>query len=254
MPEAKTPERPARGARFGAGFKAPFEGIGQWLKTPGLRKAGLPALGIGLGLTAVIGAAWITQLSTAHAWLAEKQASGALSLSWWAVSPSLALGGICLGVFLLVVLGNLFASPWQHRLVRAAEQALGAAPREPPATPVSLSDAMLAELKRLAWLAGWLLLGLVLGLVPLLGALLYTLWFWCVLTIYLASIFIGLPLAGRGVTGWSKARFIWRHKVSLLGFGLGLMLLAVIPVLQATCLPAAAVGAVGLVHQLRRAE
>ncbi len=241
--------------RFGKGLRAPFSGLALWVKRGSLFHAGLPSLGIGIALTALIAIVWISQFSALQSWIASPGHEYLLRLHWWAVSPALVLGGISLGVLLLVVLGNLFASPWQSRLAQRTEDLLGAdsTRQEQPASPSpSAAEAMLAELKRLGWLLVFLLVGLGLYFVPAVGALLYLAWFLAVLVLFLAYLFAGLPLRERGLSRWSKARFVWQHKIAMLGFGIGLVLLALIPLVQMACLPASAVGAVVLVRDLRK--
>ena len=242
---------------FGPGFRAPFAGLSRWVSKGELLKTGLPCLGVGLALTAVLAIAWIAGSSAIHSWFLERASrpNSSLTISLWAIGPSLLLGGISLGVLVLTVLGNTLAAPWQWRLAEAAEAQLGPDPsREKGLEPAEASEAMFSELKRLAWLLVWVLLGLPLALIPFLGSLLYGVWLMAVMITFLAYLFVGPALRARGLTRWSKIGFVWRHKASMLGFGLGLSLLALIPLLQATCLPAAAVGAVGLVRELRGQE
>jgi uncharacterized protein involved in cysteine biosynthesis len=256
QPDTKQPPSAPKGG-FSRGFQAPFVGLTTWFSNGELLKTGLPSLGVGLALTAVVALGWFAGSSAIHSWFVERASrpNSALTISLWAISPSLLLGGISMGVLLLTVLGNTLAAPWQWRLAEAAEAQLGPDPsREKGSEPATASEAMLSELKRLAWLLVWLLLGLPLALIPFMGSLLYGVWLLAVMITFLAYLFVGPTLRARGLTRWSKIGFVWRHKASMLGFGLGLSLLALIPLLQASCLPAAAVGAVGLVRELRGKE
>jgi uncharacterized protein involved in cysteine biosynthesis len=240
---------------FQEGFAAPFGGLGLWLRKAALLKAGLVPCGIGLALTGVLAGVWVSQFQNLQLWMASRSSeAGAVRMSLWVVEPTLIVGGLGLGVFLLVVLGSLFAAPWQRRLAHKTEELLGADPSLQSLPSAPASQVMLDELKRMGGWLLWLLPGAALGLVPWIGALLTASWLFCALVLYLASLFTTTPLRARGLTRWSKLRFTWRHRMAMLGFGLGLTLLALIPLVQIACLPASAIGGVRLVRRLRAGE
>jgi CysZ protein len=77
-----------------------------------------------------------------------------------------------------------------------------------------------------------------LNFIPGLGTGLNTLWIW----IFLAFEFLSYPLSRRHYPFRQKLRIIWDYKELALGFGLGVFLILLVPLLNFICIPISVVG------------
>lgn len=179
-----------------------------------------------------------------RSWLPEGQ-------GWWWALAGFLLGAL-VGLFLLAAMvyvfalvGGVIASPFLEALTRRVEDLAS-----PQARGQWQEVGFLAEILRVAgqslkklllYLAVMLLL-LLLNLLPGLGTGLYALAAFIATCFFLALEFLDYPLDRRGLKLGGKLSYLKGLGLTGLGFGAGVLVLGIIPLLNLLLLPLAAVG------------
>ena len=184
--------------------------------------------------------------------LIERWAGGA---GWWvrALQVLATLAFLVLSTLLGLALAQPASGPALEALVRRMEEKLGAPPR--PDTPFLtevLRSAGSAMIALVGGLTAFVLL-LLIGLIP--GAAVVTV----PLQFIFAVLFIGwdvcdYPLSVRGIPLRERLRLIGRNFWSVMGFALGLGLVALVPCGFLLLLPVGVAGATCLMHDVQRYE
>lgn len=162
-----------------------------------------------------------------------------------AIALLLAAGFLAMVTFTAVVLA--VGDPFYEHIWRQAETALGG---EVPEGGVgwwrSLRDSAVLLLVGLA--TG--LLVLVLGLLPVVGALVGAVLGVLVAGRLLAGELLARPLEARGMDRHARRRMLADHRAEVLGFGVATQLCFLVPLGAVLVMPAAVVGATGLARDL----
>jgi CysZ protein len=245
-PLALSPPRPG----FRAGALAIFSGFGFIATTPAVWPLALVPVAIGTGLFAILSVVAIERIPPLFAaWLGGTSGLLATIVGWVATGIAMVFAGL-----IGFGLAQPLSGPALERIVRRVEAKDGA----PTWPPTSFTSDMVRSLESV-------LVSSALG-VPLL-ALLFIIGFVIppavVITVPLKFVVVALlaawdlcdyPLSIRGVPIRSRVAFMARNIWAMIGFGLGLALLALLPCMLLLALPAGVAGAARLIVALERAE
>jgi len=173
---------------------------------------------------------------------------------YWALLFYLSLGLlgfllILLAIFTFTVVGALIAGPFNEALSEKTEEILvGRVSESADPDRGSLfnffrllrrtSFSLFESLKEVSFFALIGLCTFFFNFIPGLGTALNTLWIW----IFLAFEFLSYPLSRRDYSFRQKRQIVWRHLSLALGFGLGVFLILLIPLLNFVCIPVSVVG------------
>lgn len=218
---------------------------------PGLRRYVVIPAAINVLLFAA--GLWITSTIIGH-WL-ETTLPGWLAWLTWVLWPLLALAA-GVGVFFVVaMLANVVAAPFNDALALAVARALGDVPTAEgaPGAVVAAAQSIRDELAKLAWFAlraaPILLLFLIPGL-QLLAPLAWTLFaIWA-----LALEYLDYPLSMAGIPFAGQRQVTARRRALTLGFGVATAAVTAVPLANFLAMPAAVAGAVILWHRHLREQ
>lgn len=191
---------------------------------------------------ALIGAVW-------------SEPAGAEGWEGWLLDAAHGLFAILVDVLLLalallvaLMVSGIVAAPFNARLAEVLDERLAGV--KPPAFEVSR---VAMDLVRTAVIElGFAVVNLVLffaGLaLPVAGPLLFLVGLvaWA---LYFAIAYVDVPLASRGKTLGERLAFVGRHPMAVLGFGTGVGLFLVVPLVNLLFMPAAVAGGVLLVSE-----
>lgn len=175
-------------------------------------------------------------------------------LDWlaWLLWPLFVVAAILIFFFGFTLLANLIGSPFNGLLAEKVEDGLHSASHRPPSKRLldELLSAPLNEIRKMAYfillalpvLAIWLVL---VFLLPLLFPLLPILWFaygaWI-----LAIEYLDYPMANWQLGFAEQRQLLRQNRMLALGFGAGVAVMTMIPVVNFVAMPAAVVGATRL--------
>ena len=241
------PERPG----FSAGLRAFFGGFAFIIGTPGVWPLAMVPVLAAMVVTTLLGWGAVSFVPEQVRALLGARGGGVLSTILEVIATGIALIASAL---LGLALAQPLSGPALERIVRRVERSLGAP--EWPAT--SVVDDVIRSLKAM-------LIPYAFGLPILVGLFVVNLVFppavvvtfplkLVVTAIMLAWDLGDYPLSIRGVRVSERVSFIARHGKAMIGFGLGLALLGLIPCLLVLLLPAGVAGAARLVVQIERWE
>lgn len=233
---------------FVSGVRAFLWGVGKLVAKPAWWPLALVPMAMACLLTIALGFAGV-KLAV---WLL---ASIPDSAAWWRVPAEIALSfvAIVLACFVALGLAQPLAGPALEALVRRVEQELGLPER--PSTPFlldvwrSLVSALLGALFGLPFLILAFLVNLIPG-----GTVVAIPLKFLVVTIALAWDLCDYPLSVRGLSIGARVRFIAAHFWSVLGFSVGISLVALLPCGGLLILPAGVVGATRLLRDVDNFE
>lgn len=230
---------------FSQGARCLFQGF-TWLTRPGVRLYVLLPLIINLLLFAAATALgthyfsawlhhWISGLPHWLAWLAAVL---------WVV---FALAAVLVLFYAFTLVANLIGAPFDIFLAMRVETMLtGQRPETGRSLMRDIAAGLGGQIQRLLYILWRLILiailGLILLLVPLFGALTPVLWF--LFTAWtLAIVYSDFPLSNRGITFLEQRRMFKQQRTRLFGFGAAAALCTMVPVVNFFIMPAAVVGA-----------
>lgn len=232
------------------GFLAPFKGFRHILKTPALWQSAIAPFIVSLLIYALAFAGYVYAEWKLIAWMSSWFNPGfwGTVFKWLSILATLLAGGfLALGVALAANEGinGFFLS----RLVRKTEILLGVADGE--LQDLSMTAELIDSIKDMAALVGVNLLLLLIGFIPVVGALAAI-----PLGLYFNSFKIGveyleMPMTLRGKRRDEIVAFARIHSHHTLGLGIVMLLTGFIPLLNGLLAPAAAVGGVFLYRDLR---
>ncbi len=250
LPGVTTPGRPS----LLSGFRAPLSGAPFLWRHPGLWPWALAPFLVNLGLFALFFWLGYGPFRRLLQW-----ALGQFAGWWWAALVYLLLALVLLLLLIMTVyafslVGSILAAPFLEQLTMGVERRLapGGLPSEPfrlTGIPREILRVAGQAVKRLALFLALQIALLLINLLPVMGPALYAALAWLVTAFFLALEFMDYPLDRRKLTLTAKLAYIWRLGPAWLGFGAGVMVLGLIPVLNIALLPLAAVGATRLFLQ-----
>ena len=239
-----------------AGARYVPRGIAVFAKSPSLWVLGLLppflALVIVVFLAILVGVyvddlvLWATPFADAPSW----------SPAWrTAVRVSFGIG-IFVGYVLLAVISfaavtNLIGQPFFEMISDRIEQRLGNAPVETE-TPWwrTLPRATAGSIFILAIFLSIMIPLFILGFVPVVGQSVVPVVAAIVSGFFLSIEIMSIPLDRRGMRLRERLRFHWRHRAVVIGFGIGFVLLFMIPLMNIVAMPSAIVGGTLLARRL----
>lgn len=223
------------------GFNHLLQGL-RMLALPGLRRYLLTPLAINIVVFLVIGWIGFSQFEgLLNSFLPEE---GWLSFLRWLLWPLFALSILLITFYTFTVVANLIAAPFNSLLAAKVEELLtGARPLESQ-QPVAkmIIPAIRSELRKLLYFLLRALPLLLLFVIPVVNVaapflwLLFSAWF-------LAIEYADYPMGNHGLDFQSQHERLKKVRLSALGFGAGVTLLMMVPVLNFAAMPAAVVGA-----------
>ena len=213
---------------------------------PGIRAYVVIPLLINTGLFTVIiyfGASWLGGF-------AEAMLPGWLDFLAWILVPAFVLAALMAGFYTFNLIANFISAPFNGLLAEAVERHL--AGRSPPSAGggwraffTGLGATLVAEVRKLAYVAARSLPPLVLFLIP--GINVVAPIVWMVLGAWMLAVsYVDYPMANHGI-GFDELRSRLRDRRLLsLGFGGAVMAALAVPVLNFVVIPCAVAGATAM--------
>ena len=226
------------------GLAAPWRGFKLLAAHPRLWPAALAPFLINLGLFILF--FWFTFSRFDH-WVRSLVPGGE---GWWwqllvyLLLVLLVILLLAVEVYLFAVVGRIIAAPFLELLTRRTE-ALVAGGRPDLTGPGlwrSIWRVVVQEFKKLVLYLTLMSALLVLNLLPGLGNLLYTILAGGLTCFFLALEFLDYPLERREFSLGRKLAYVWNLKFTGLAFGLAMLCLGLVPILNLALLPLGAVG------------
>ena len=230
---------------FFRGFSYAWSGLTA-LRTPGLGRFVLWPAFISVAVFATVIAVAVTGFDALIDWLLARL-PGWLEWLRWLLWPVFAVVAMLVAIYSFTLLANLIGAPFNGVLAAQYESHLlgnGPPPDSRSLLAASLSS-IASELRKLAYLARWLLLAAVLFLVPVINLLAPLVW----LTLgawLLALEYGGYCMDNHGIVPKRQRQILASRRGMALGFGAGVMLLSSVPLLNLLAMPAAVLGATRL--------
>ncbi len=226
------------------GFNHLVQGM-RMLMLPGLRKYLVVPLTINIVVFIIIG------------WIGYSQFDGLLNSllpesSWlsflrWILWPLFALSLLLLTFYTFTTVANLIAAPFNSILSARAEEMMTG--KKPPENRLKLRQiivpTLLSELRKLVYFLIRALPLLLLFIIP--GINLAAPFLWLLFSAWFLSIeYTDYPMGNHGLTFQSQHKQLKQMRMTALGFGGGVTLLMMIPLLNFIAMPAAVIGATRL--------
>ena len=233
------------------GFKYPLQGFNLIAK-PGIRLFVIIPLLINTLLFSTVIAVGAHEIVNISDWLSARwQWADWITWLLWPLFAVLAFSVVFYG-FTLVA--NVVAAPWNGFLAEAVVRYLGDSQQQQISgwsrLPREIAAAISNELRKLLYFGIWAVPLLLLFLIPMVNAAAPFLWLlFC--SWLLALEYLDFPMSNHGLAFPEIRRRLGRRKGLVLGFGLGVMVLTLIPVLNFLAIPIAVTSATKLwVHEL----
>ncbi|MCB1760177.1 MAG: sulfate transporter CysZ [Gammaproteobacteria bacterium] len=232
-------ERESVGLLKGMGYL--LEGF-RILRKPGLKRYLLLPLAINVLVFALL--AWVGIDQSGAFFDRFLPQNGWLSYIRWILWPLFVLAYLLILFYSFTILANLIGAPFNGLLAAKVERSLtGEIPSQAPGHwAADIIPGILSELRKLLYFLvraiPLLLLFLIPGVqlaAPLLWAL-FAAWF-------LALEYMDYPMSNHGMAFGSQLRQLKRRRLAALGFGGGITLMMLIPVINLAVMPAAVAGA-----------
>jgi CysZ protein len=250
-PAAPLAPAPRERPGFGAGVRALFGGFGLIFGDPGLVPLALVPIAVALAATGLLGWAAVAFVPDLVRALLGEHAGGVLSTILEILATAVAL---IVAALLGFALAQPLSGPALERIVRRVEAKLGA----PPWPPTSVIADVLRSLESLV-------IPYAFGLPILIVLFVINLFFApaAIVTIPLKLAVTALmvawdlcdyPLSIRGIPAGTRVSFMKRNAKAMLGFGVGLALVGLIPCLLVLVLPVGVAGGARLVVEIERWE
>lgn len=225
-------------------------GLGMWRRRPELMLLGvLPALLVLVVVAAAL-VGLLVHVDGLVAWatpFADDWASGLRALLRLGLAVVVVLAFVVLAVVTFTALTLTVGDPFYERIWAETERMLGGeVPGEGPGFLRSATDGLVLAATGLALGAGVLLLGLL----PLVGAVLGVVLGVVVSGRLLAAELLSRPLEARGLDRAGRAEVLRRDRSAVLGFGVVTQLCFLVPLGGIAVMPAAVVGATMLARDL----
>jgi len=226
----------------------PILGLGYLLQglkmllQPGLKRYLVVPLLINIVIFSIVGWIGYTQFEELLNWLLPE--SSWFSFLRWLLWPLFALTILLVTFYTFTAVANLIASPFNSVLAERVEFMLtGARPPESNDKMLAqIGPAIVSEFKKLGYFLTRAIPLLILFVIPGVNIVASLLWLlfsaW-----FLALEYADYPLGNHGFTFREQQRRMKRLRFTAIGFGGGVTLLMMIPVLNFVAMPAAVAGA-----------
>lgn len=228
---------------FSRGFIYPFRGGRFILRQPRLWKYVLLPLLINLlvfSLSVYWGLDFFNQTVVAMIPAGEGWYWAVLYYLIWVLAVLLTM---VLVFFTFTVVGNLIASPFNDLLSEKTEETvLGSASGESFSWR-AVGRVVLEEARKLAVFVVLMLLLLLLNLLPGIGTLIYSVLSFLLTVYFLVINYTGFVFSRKGLRFRDQRQFIRERRFMAFGFGVGVLCLLAVPLLQFFCIPFAVIGA-----------
>jgi CysZ protein len=238
---------------FFAGLTCFFRGLGWTFATPQVWPLAMVPMGLGVGLSALIG--WLTvpfMPSLMRTLLPTESTLGGIGVG---VLTALAIAlVIVLGVIVGFALAQALSGPALEGIVRRQERALGAQAREESSFLVEVGNSLKSLLVGYMFgLPPLILLFLLSFVVPYAAIVLFPLKL-LVAAMTLAWDICDYPLSVRGLRMRVRVGIMFRHFGAIAGFGLALALASLVPCVLFVLLPGGVAGAARLMLRIEEHE
>lgn len=237
-------------SEFITGIRFLGRGFGYWKKRPGLMTLGLvPAL-IALALLAAALIPLLLSLGMITAWMTP------FADGWdpfWVtalrsvLAVVIAIGALVVASVVFTALTLLIGDPFYQRIWRAVENDLGG---EVPEGEGGLRVALAESIRLVAFGVLVALLALVLGFIPVVGAVLATITSIVLTGRLLARELTGRALNARDITSHDRSRLFATRRSRLIGFGVATQLCFMVPLGAVFIMPTAVAGSTLLAREL----
>lgn len=225
-------------------------GFGMWRRRPGLMVLGMvPALLVFAVLATAL-VLLLLNLGDLSSWLtpfADDWGDAARGLLRVGLSLVLLIAAFSLSAMSFTGLTLMVGEPFYERIWRETERMLGGAV---PAGDLGLVRAVKDGVVMIAIGVVTAVVVLVIGFLPVVGALAGAVLGFVVAGRVLAAELISRPLEARGLDRAARAAFLKPHRSRVLGFGLATQVFFVVPLGAIVVMPAAVVGATMLAREL----
>jgi len=172
-------------------------------------------------------------------------------LQWieWLLWPLFIVSFIATGFFLCLMIANLIAAPFNGFLAEAVERKLRpgkvATDSSISETLKSIGPTLLSELSKLSYFAIRALPLLLLFIIP--GINLIAPLLWLIFSAWMLALeYIDYPMSANGLLFSDVRQKLSNRRLTTLGFGGGILLMTVIPVINFFIMPVAVAGATAL--------
>ena len=237
-------EGDAMGSRFLSGFGYAMKGL-KLIFRPGVRRFVLIPFIINLGL---FGTAIVWGYGEVDAGL-DRFLPGWLHWLRWLLIPVFFITLSIIVFYTFTLIANLLGAPFNSVLSEKTEHLMTHQKNDAATGIWSLAKdipiAIMAELKKLAYLLFWSIPLLILFLIPGLNLLAPIAW-----TVFgmwmLALQYIDYPMGNHGLNFAAERQLLRQNKQLAWGFGAGILLITFIPVLNFLAMPAGVTGATAL--------
>jgi len=144
--------------------------------------------------------------------------------------------------FSFTVVGNLIASPFNDLLSERTEELLRGCAEGTPFSLREFGRIFLNEGKKMAVFVALMLLLLLLNLIPGFGTVLYSVLSFLLTVYFLVIEYTGYVFGRKGQGFTEQRRFIRGRRFLALGFGVGVLCLLAVPLLQFFAIPLGVIG------------
>lgn len=170
-------------------------------------------------------------------------------LHWleWLIWSVVSVCAVILSFFVVSLLANVIAAPFNEALAERVERLLGGESREDKAAPWfhAVPAALLNEARKLRYFVLRAVPLLLLYLIP--GVNAFAPLLWVVFSAWMLALeYTDYPMGNNGLVFTEQRRVLFRHRSLSLGFGAAVLGLTAIPVLNVIIMPAAVAGATAL--------
>lgn len=224
-----------------AGFSFAISGLKMLFK-PGLRQYILIPLAINILVFSLIGWLGYTQFDSLLNWILPQDSW--FSFLRWLLWPLFALTTLLITFYTFTVVANLLAAPFNGILAAKVEEMITGV--KPPASQEKLRaiiwPAIKSELRKLSYFMLRAIPLLVLFLIP--GINLIAPFLWLIFSAWFLAIeYSDYPMGNHGIGFQEQYQRLKTTRLTALGFGGGITLLMMIPLLSFAAMPAAVIGA-----------
>lgn len=244
-------ERPG----FRAGIRALFDGYRYLFRTPDIWPLAIVPIIVALilavvfGVGSVQGALWLVAK-----YMTSDDPSVYFTIALVIVKILAVLVALAVALFLAFALGKPLSGPVLERIVRRVSTELGAPAWPAPTLAQDIFRSLQSSVVALVFTAPILVPLVAIGIIVPPAAVITTPLQFIVTAMGAAWDFCDYPLSIRGTPVSDRIEFVRRNKRAVIGFGMGLGLLLLLPCSLLVVLPAGVIGAAHLAVVLERWE
>ena len=228
------------------GLTAPLRGFIFIIKNPRLIKFTVFPIIINIILiltTYIFGSRYLIGL--VDRWIPDEEAWYWAILFWIAVVV-LVLAVSLVAAVLFYIIAGIVCVPFNELLSQEVEAMLRERPHQEDFSvrllALDIWLALVGEVKRIFLYLSLIIPLLLLNLIPVLGTVIYGVIFGVVTLLFLAFDFVDHPLGRRRIPFREKRKFMIKHFFSMIGFGAGVFVFLLVPIVNFIVLPLNAIG------------